>query len=423
MLPYVDIGRGARLKNVVIDRGVQHPGRPRGRRGSRARRQALPPHREGHLPDHPADDRPAGQPDAMRVLSVASEVFPLIKTGGLADVAGALPAALAPHGVDAAHAAARLSRRDGRARRREAVATLADLFGGPARLLARPRPPASTSSSSTRRTSSTAPAIPISAPTASDWPDNCAPLRARSPRRRRHRPRASSPASRPTSSTPMTGRRPGARLSRLRRRRAAATVMTIHNLAFQGQFPPAMLRRARPAAATPSRSTGVEYYGGVGFLKAGLHFADRDHHGQPDLCRRRSGRGRFGMGLDGLLARARADAAPASSTASTTTVWNPATDPQLAAHLRREDARRPRPTTRRARGALRPRRRRRAAVLRRQPAHLAEGHGHPRRGARRPRRRRRQARACSAPATARWRRRFRAARRRHPRPRRRRHRL
>ncbi len=28
----------------------------------------------------------------MRVLSVASEIFPLIKTGGLADVAGALPA-------------------------------------------------------------------------------------------------------------------------------------------------------------------------------------------------------------------------------------------------------------------------------------------------------------------------------------------
>ncbi|SOH94006.1 starch synthase [Monaibacterium marinum] len=36
----------------------------------------------------------------MKVLSVASEVYPLIKTGGLADVAGALPAALAAHGVE-----------------------------------------------------------------------------------------------------------------------------------------------------------------------------------------------------------------------------------------------------------------------------------------------------------------------------------
>ena len=44
---------------------------------------------------------------AMRVLSVASEVYPLVKTGGLADVAGALPPALARHGIDDAHAAAR----------------------------------------------------------------------------------------------------------------------------------------------------------------------------------------------------------------------------------------------------------------------------------------------------------------------------
>ena len=35
----------------------------------------------------------------MQLLSVASEVYPLVKTGGLADVVGALPAALAAHGV------------------------------------------------------------------------------------------------------------------------------------------------------------------------------------------------------------------------------------------------------------------------------------------------------------------------------------
>ncbi len=36
----------------------------------------------------------------MRILHVASELFPLLKTGGLADVAGALPLALARHGAD-----------------------------------------------------------------------------------------------------------------------------------------------------------------------------------------------------------------------------------------------------------------------------------------------------------------------------------
>ena len=37
---------------------------------------------------------------SLSVLSVASEAVPLIKTGGLADVAGALPDAVAPHGVE-----------------------------------------------------------------------------------------------------------------------------------------------------------------------------------------------------------------------------------------------------------------------------------------------------------------------------------
>ena len=36
----------------------------------------------------------------IKVLSVASEAVPLVKTGGLADVAGALPSAVAPHGVE-----------------------------------------------------------------------------------------------------------------------------------------------------------------------------------------------------------------------------------------------------------------------------------------------------------------------------------
>ena len=35
----------------------------------------------------------------MQVLSVASEAYPLVKTGGLGDVVGALPGALAGHGV------------------------------------------------------------------------------------------------------------------------------------------------------------------------------------------------------------------------------------------------------------------------------------------------------------------------------------
>ena len=36
----------------------------------------------------------------MRILFVSSEIFPYAKTGGLADVSGALPIALAQHGAE-----------------------------------------------------------------------------------------------------------------------------------------------------------------------------------------------------------------------------------------------------------------------------------------------------------------------------------
>ena len=99
VLPYVDIARGARLSNVDRGRGSAHPAGARRGRGPGTRRAPLPPHRARHLPHHPADDRPARGMNGPAVLSVASEVFPLVKTGGLADVAGALPPALAAEGV------------------------------------------------------------------------------------------------------------------------------------------------------------------------------------------------------------------------------------------------------------------------------------------------------------------------------------
>ena len=36
----------------------------------------------------------------MKVLQVSAEIYPLLKTGGLADIAGALPAALNAVGCD-----------------------------------------------------------------------------------------------------------------------------------------------------------------------------------------------------------------------------------------------------------------------------------------------------------------------------------
>jgi glycogen synthase len=71
----------------------------------------------------------------MRVLFVTSEMYPLVKTGGLADVCGALPPALAAHGIDARCLIPGYPSVLGRLLQTRAVAELHDLFGGGGRLI------------------------------------------------------------------------------------------------------------------------------------------------------------------------------------------------------------------------------------------------------------------------------------------------
>ena len=102
------------------------------------------------------------------------------------------------------------------------------------------------------------------------------------------------PDSRPPICTYDGGPRPG-------------TVMTIHNIAFQGIFPADLLHRARlpPGAFTLD---GVEYYGQIGFLKAGLQLADRITTVSPTYAKEiQTPEG--GMGLHGLLRTRSADIA------------------------------------------------------------------------------------------------------------------
>src|SRR5262249_36878411 len=65
-----------------------------------SRRQALPHVGEWGLPHHAADDRRVECMKPVRVLAVASEIYPIIKTGGLADVVGSLPIALKEQGIE-----------------------------------------------------------------------------------------------------------------------------------------------------------------------------------------------------------------------------------------------------------------------------------------------------------------------------------
>ena len=72
----------------------------------------------------------------LKVLSVASEIFPLIKTGGLADVVGALPAALAREGVEIRTLVPGYPAVLAKFTNAQPAHAYDDLFGGPARIIA-----------------------------------------------------------------------------------------------------------------------------------------------------------------------------------------------------------------------------------------------------------------------------------------------
>lgn len=263
----------------------------------------------------------------MRVLSVASEIYPLVKTGGLADVAGALPAALAAKGVAMRTLVPGYPSVLEKLERREAVHRFTNLFGGPADLL-------SADAAGLDLLVIDAPHLyaragnPYVDRSGRDWPDNAQRFAALSRVAAdigggllaRYRPQIIHAHDWQAALVPAYlhydgGKRPG-------------TVLTVHNLAFQGQFPAAMLATLKlPARALALE--GVEYFGGVGFLKGGLRFADRITTVSPTYAEEiRTPEG--GMALDGLL-RLRSDVVSGILNGIDERVWDPSKDPHLPA--------------------------------------------------------------------------------------------
>ncbi len=272
----------------------------------------------------------------IEVLSVVPEVFPLVKTGGLGDVAGALPLALAAEDVHTTtlvpgYPAVMAALRDG-----AAVHHYPDLFGGEAHVVAG-------RAAGLDLLAIDAPHLfarsgnPYVGSDGRDWADNamrfaalsfvaadagvgsiqgCAPDIVHA-----HDWQAGLA---PAYLHYRGGPRPG-------------TVMTVHNLAFQGWYPPEMM----PALGLPPGAfgiEGVEYYGGVGYLKAGLALADRLTTVSPTYAAEIR-TPEHGMGLDGLL-RTRSGVLSGILNGIDDTVWDPATDtlipePYSAARLGR----------------------------------------------------------------------------------------
>lgn len=112
------------------------------------------------------------------------------------------------------------------------------------------------------------------------------------------------------------------------------TVMTLHNLAYQGIFPASLA----PVLGLPPESfdvDGVEYFGQFSFLKAGLFYATRITTVSPTYAREIQS-APLGMGMEGLLST-RAQDLTGILNGIDTTFWNPATDPHLPAHYDAHD--------------------------------------------------------------------------------------
>ena len=262
----------------------------------------------------------------MHVLSVASEVFPLVKTGGLADVVGALPPALAKHGVHATTFVPGYPGLAAKLKKKKEVHAYVDLFGAKASIL--------------RGEAAGLDLFVLNAPklfdrkggpygdaSGADFSDNW------------RRFAAFSRAAADIASGAVKGYTPdivhahdwqsAMTLAYLRYDGAAIpNVMTVHNLAFQGQFPASIF----PDLGLPTAALsvdGVEYYGGVGYLKAGLQAASAITTVSPTYAQEIR-TPEFGMGLDGMM-NARAGVLHGIVNGIDTDIWNSETDAHLVA--------------------------------------------------------------------------------------------
>lgn len=269
----------------------------------------------------------------IRVLSVVSEIYPIVKTGGLADVAGALPIALKAEGVETRTLVPGYPAVMEALERRTQLLEWPSYFGGTMRLFAGCH-------GELNLLVLDAPHLfarkgnPYLSPDGADWPDNAFRFAALAHFAsiiglggvssfvpdviHSHDWQAGlTPAYLHYSGRP----RPG-------------TVMTVHNLAFQGRFS----RQILSEIGLPPESFamhGVEYYGDVGFLKAGLQFADRITTVSPTYAMEIQG-DEAGMGLGGLL-RGRSGQLRGILNGIDTDVWNPATDPDIPHHFSSTD--------------------------------------------------------------------------------------
>lgn len=257
-------------------------------------------------------------------LAVASEIAPLVKTGGLADVVGALPGALAPQGWALRTLVPGYRAVMAALKRPKAVADWPDLLGRPARLLA-------AEVAGLDLLVLDAPELydregsPYLDATGNDWPDNDLRFAALCKAAalvaggavKGWRPELVHLHDWQAGLTPVYLAESGL---------ATPTLLTIHNIAFHGLTAANRLAALRLPEAGYSLD-GFEYYGHISALKAGLTGARALTTVSPTYAQELMTED-FGMGLDGVLRHRRADLGGILNGIDTA-VWNPATDPAI----------------------------------------------------------------------------------------------
>ncbi|HSB25355.1 MAG TPA: glycogen synthase GlgA [Burkholderiaceae bacterium] len=268
----------------------------------------------------------------MKVLHVAAEVYPLVKTGGLADVVAALPVALADKGADVRLMLPGLPAVMEGVQHTSTVIEIGSCFGAlRVRLLL------------ARMPGSHLPVYVVEAPylyrrrggpyqsaDGIEWSDNLqrfallgwvaahvaagdADLQWVPDVVHAHDWHAAMACAYMADHAPTEG----------------CSIFTIHNLAFQGLFP----MHDWPLLALASRHMspeGMEFHGQLNFMKAGLQFADRVTTVSPTYAREIA-TPEFGCGLEGVI-RSRQARVSGILNGIDENVWNPARDTAIAAN-------------------------------------------------------------------------------------------
>lgn len=276
----------------------------------------------------------------MKILFAASEAAPFARTGGLGDVAGALPKALGKLGHDVRLIMPLYRAVDGKRHRLNEVAGGLEVHAavGPAKVdLLEGRLAGGVPVYFVRHDSSFARDGLYQAPSGEDHPDNAErfALFCRAAievcRRVAFQPDVLHAHDWQTALLPVY-------LKTVLRGdpffQGTSTVFTIHNLGYQGLFPPDALPRLQLPSDlfTPA---GLEFFGKVNLLKGGLVFADL----LTTVSRRYSQeiqQPEQGFGLEGVL-RERSGDLFGIVNGIDPEEWNPAIDPHIAARYTAAD--------------------------------------------------------------------------------------